>query len=72
MTAPKHAPADSAGACHVAATDRPFWLPTVTPIMPVLLVAGRELVEYIRDGWILVELAYVLALYLFAFRYPFE
>lgn len=76
MTAPKHAPADPVGASRVA-TDRPFWLATntstvIASITPVLLIAGRALVEYIRDGWILVELAYVLALYLFAFRYPFE
>ncbi|MGH2518037.1 MAG: hypothetical protein ACRDHP_20530 [Ktedonobacterales bacterium] len=41
-------------------------------LVPVFSIAGRTLAEYVRSGWILVELAYALALFLFAFRYPFD
>lgn len=57
MTAPKPTP---------AATIRS------SAIMPVFISARRILADYAISGWILAELAYVLALYLFAFRYPFD
>src|SRR5579859_587983 len=66
MTAPRNAPARAASARDFIAAQ------LYPPVAAILLAARAPLLEYIRDGWILVELAYALALYLFAFRYPFE
>lgn len=51
-----------------AVAGPPLWLVAA----PLLSITRHILTEYIRSGWILVELLYVLALYLFAFGYPFE
>ena len=63
MIAPKHAPATAAA--RIVASQ-------LRVIVPPILIARRLLMSYLRSGWIVLELAYVLALYLFAFREPFE
>ena len=65
MTTTRKTPAPAADPLAAARLFRPV-------ATSILRLTGDILVAYTRSGWLLVELAYVLALYLFAFGYPFE